>query len=353
MNKTIAYPLSMYNVEVISFVSMLKDISIEGVVSTELRPQEVYSITSLEMFTDFQSALPTMGTLVLLPLPREANLDTIIANVKMALEAHVQVKSLHCFSDSDYTKIVTNCDSTLFTMLYEKQAFPDIKQSYSRLIHKLNTPLVVITELSVDCELPTIELAIRERLLKNGYKVSQIGSTQHCGVFGLHPFPQFMYSTDVTESEKVYQFNFFVKEIEVSEQPDIFLLSVPAPLCPYDNKFTLDFGILPFLVSQAIVSDYSIVSLNYGEYNKEFIDNFNLVMEHRFNFLPDSFLMSCILMDYSDVDSSGNVRQYSFNSQKVDDAIKNSYGSIANIHSSVDMDNVVSKMIDVLAENCV
>ncbi|MDQ0495632.1 TIGR04066 family peptide maturation system protein [Paenibacillus brasilensis] len=356
--KVVAYPLSAHNLVVIQNRKQLKQLEIVGAVSAEISTDKKdtfftneKSISNVTLYDNFETAIKNTDAVLILPLSNYANTNLVISKIKYALSNNKRVFSMQKF-DSDTLSSLTSSSSDLFTSLLNLESV-NTETFYEKVIHRIETPLVVVAGLSDECELPNLQLQLRSRLKELGYKVSQIGSMNYSEAFGFHSIPSFMTDNLITASDKIYRFNRFVKEIEVAEQPDIMVLGLPNALCPYNNKFTLGFGIIPFYITQAVVSDYSIIALNYGEYNSEFIENMRSVLRFRFNLEPDCILMSDIHIDYNDIDNSGNTRHFTCGSEQVDKAIQCCEYEILNLHKESDLNSLVEQLIENLSNNYV
>lgn len=349
--KVMAYPLSQHNLVVIQNKELLKDFDIVRAVSTEISINDDIAFIPKEgfLFNSFEAALQDVDAVLILPLSDYANIDMVIDKIKYALINKIRVLSMQKF-DFDTLSSFSSFGNDLFINLLDVKPL-NLELSYELMIHRIETPLVVVGGISDECELPHLQLQLRSRLLKHGYKVSQIGSMNYSEVFGFHSIPQFMTDNSISASDKIYRFNRFIKEIEVSEQSDIIILGLPNALCPYNNKFTLGFGVIPFYISQAIVSDYSIIVLNYGEYSSEFIKNLKSVLHYRFNFEPDCLLMSDTYVDYTDIDHSGSIRYFNCGAEQVDKEIQNCADQILNIGKESNLDLLVEQLIENLSSN--
>ena len=68
------------------------------------------------------------------------------------------------------------------------------------------------------------------------YKVCVVSSRTNAELFGIHSFPEFMLQHNLDESSKIINFNHYIKELEVSEKPEIIIIGVPGGIMPVSEK---------------------------------------------------------------------------------------------------------------------
>ena len=91
----------------------------------------------------------------------------------------------------------------------------------------LTVPIVLVAGMWEGTDKFEVSLSLRQKLLADGYRVSQIGARSYCELFGFHSFPAFMYDPTVDETQKILLFNRFVYAVCREEKPDILLLTIP------------------------------------------------------------------------------------------------------------------------------
>lgn len=162
---------------------------------------------------------------------------------------------------------------------------------------KLETPVIFVAGVTPYTEKFHVQLALRKRLLDNGYKVSQIGSKEYSGLFGLHSYPLFM-SEPMDNTKRILLFRKYVKYIEQKEQPDIIVIGIPGGIMGINRKHHFDFGMTAYMVSQAVEPDYVIMNMLYGQnYTKGQLEEINQCCKYKLNFEVDSFHLSNSFFD--------------------------------------------------------
>lgn len=162
---------------------------------------------------------------------------------------------------------------------------------------KLEVPVIFVAGVTPYTEKFHVQLALRKRLLDNGYKVSQIGSKEYSGLFGFHSYPLFM-SEPMDNTKRILLFRKYVKYIELKEQPDIIVIGIPGGIMGINKKHHFDFGMTAYMVSQAVEPDYVIMNMLYGQnYTKEQLEEINQCCKYKLNFEIDSFHLSNSFFD--------------------------------------------------------
>lgn len=162
---------------------------------------------------------------------------------------------------------------------------------------RITVPVVYVVGVTPYTEKFYVQLCIRERLIKDGYKVAQIGSKSSSILFGIHSYPRFM-SENINETDKIVKFKKYVKYIEMTEAPDIIIIGIPGGIMPVNKKHHFDFGMTAYMISQAVEPDYVIMSMLYcDDYSEEQLESLRQVCRFKFNYEIDSFHLSNTFID--------------------------------------------------------
>ena len=164
--------------------------------------------------------------------------------------------------------------------------------STDQSVIKVNTPVIFVMGLSGRCNKFQIQLSLRDSLLKEGYRVSQIGSRNYCDCLGFHSMPGFMVEPGYTETEKILRFNRFVIDLEKDEQPDVILIGIPGGIAMMNHKLPNHFGILAYEISQAVRPDAVILSTFYDTYTPEYFERIRQLVRYRNGFEIDHFALA-------------------------------------------------------------
>ncbi len=163
---------------------------------------------------------------------------------------------------------------------------------YDHHLYNIDVPVILISRIDHGSNQFELELALRLRFLKQGYRVSQIGSRVESFLFNMYPFPLDIFKGEKGETEKILMFNHLVKKIELDERPDVFILAVPENIVQYEHNFKNNFNIVSYEVSNAVKADYVYMCLPCGDYTNEFLQNIRDLSEFRFNWPINKFSIS-------------------------------------------------------------
>lgn len=249
---------------------------------------------------------------------------------------------------SDKVKELCSNKPGQITYLIDKQ--PIIKHRWKLI--QINTPVVVIAGLNELTHKFKIQLEVNQYFRRQGYKVSHIGSKQYGGLFGIHSFPDFMYS-DLNETEKIYRFNKFIKDIEKQEQPDVIIVGVPGGIMPYNEKFPGYFGITMFEVMQAIRPDVLVMSCLYENYNAKYFENLATGIRYKYGIDVDAFNISTFQVDTNESEQSRVLQYYkvTYNEvAKLIDSYVDSEIPIFNIMNGSDGQKIAELVLNKLQE---
>ncbi|HEX2925349.1 MAG TPA: TIGR04066 family peptide maturation system protein [Ruminiclostridium sp.] len=136
--------------------------------------------------------------------------------------------------------------------------YPEIRLAPQRIFGEddlaleLDTPVIFVLGTGERTNKFEIQLALRENMMKMGYKVSQVGTRGYCELLGFHSFPGFMFGNGISEISKISSFNRFIKGLEGDECPDVIIIGVPGGIMPFNNRLPNRYGILAYEVSQAV-----------------------------------------------------------------------------------------------------
>lgn len=219
-------------------------------------------------------------------------------------------------------------------------------------ILNIRVPVIFVLGIAERTQKFQIQLGLRQDLQNLGYKVSQVGSKNHCEAFGFHSFPTFMYESGLREEDKIVMFNRFIKAIEEKEDPDLIIIGIPGGIMSINKEFTEGFGILAYLTSQAVKPDATILSLIYEDYNELYYNEIEKMMRYRLGCLVDCYNLSNIKFDYMESKSINEkcytVIDSSFINKKILDC-KDYNKPIFNIMDIESRNEMVKKVIDTLA----
>lgn len=143
---------------------------------------------------------------------------------------------------------------------------------------EIDCPIIFVDGMTEQLNKLDIMMDISNSLSAKGYRISQIGTRYYCNVIGMHSFPQFMFST-MNERDKINTFKSYVYNIYQKENPDVIIIGIPGAAIPFNDKVDNEYGIIHYMISMAIKSDFTVTCSNLQGWDFE---KLNIHFTHRF-----------------------------------------------------------------------
>lgn len=291
MKKAVIYPYGKKSEPLIRHCGLLKEYEIIGLVSpsgwglggeTVTINQNGRSV-DLKIQSDFNE-LEELADIILVP---EADLDEkfeckLTDTIVLYSSKVDEVLSAIDFSDQNERKIIDACrkDKTSFKKTHQVSNFQ--LELNEKSLRTINVPIITIMSQWNDMDKLEVSLSLREKFIRDGYSVSQIGSRAYSGLFDFYAFPDFMLEPTIGEETKVLLFNRFIEEISKEENPDVIIITVPGAIQNLNQDHLNGSGILPYLVAQAITTDILILNVFYEPRHVQFLDELSNLCTYRF-----------------------------------------------------------------------
>ncbi len=151
-------------------------------------------------------------------------------------------------------------------------------------LYSINTPVIFIMGLGDRCNKFETQLELRRYFMDMGYKVCQVGSKGYSSIFGFDAVPNFLYSDSYNIEEKIYLFNYYIKMQEKEKKPDVFIIGIPGGIMPFNGRETNHFGIIPYIVSNAVKPDCVVLNIYYNFFMDEYFAELNNYCKYKFGF---------------------------------------------------------------------
>lgn len=233
----------------------------------------------------------------------------------------------------------------------KKERYPNIitrqNSNEAKYIKEIKVPVIFVLGLYGNLDKFAVQIALRKILKKNKLIVSQIGTRNYCEKFGFHSFPQFMFEDELSAIDKVFEFNEYANQIVEREKSDVLIIGVPGAYGKLNNDHPLDFGIIPYLVSQAISPDFCVMCTFYSEKNNE--DFLKLISEsckYKLGFAIDCFHMSGNYINFQDTKEFHEVKYSCVSDECVENTILNEH-----ISNEISLFNIYCKNSEEVLEN--
>lgn len=185
-------------------------------------------------------------------------LPKINSFIKVGKEVYVTSK----ISSKNRLKLKDTFENEHFHYLLEDNIYYGTD---TQAIYEINVPIIFISGITRQTDKFLTHVLIERELNSTGYSTKSVFSNPNMAIIS-SSIPSFMFNNNYSAKEKILLFNRFFKSIELNENPDVILLSIPGDiLCP-TKKYCGDGGEEAYLISRAISADYIILNVFYGDY---------------------------------------------------------------------------------------
>lgn len=228
----------------------------------------------------------------------------ILPKLEMAIKNKKNISCTVSLSSEEYGYYQSMCASEGCSFsyhnnnLFNKDEMKGFLQQ-DLVLHDVSSSVVMVFGITNNMGKLDSQFALQEFFKKQGYKTSLVSSKSYGSFFNAHPSPGFLFSNDFTESEKVVLFNQYIKHIERMEKPDVIIIGVPGGLLPLKKQDTVNFGILPFIITRGAQPDASIVCTYAERYSKRYFEELTPTLDNRFSMGLVGYLINNITIDFS------------------------------------------------------
>lgn len=217
--------------------------------------------------------------------------------------------------------------------------------------YEIETPVIVAAGMGQNTDKLAVQLTLRRKLMEKGYKVSVISSRRDGNWDGVYEMPEFVFGHSVSESEKVIKLNHYVKQIEMSDRPDVLIVGVPGAILPLDSIDHNEFGILAYEMSFAVPCDVAVLCMTYepqfeGDYKKLAED-----MENRFGFFVAGIHIAAVVTDTQLFFEERKLSYVSIDQKVVDRKVSEIHDdTIWNVLNEQGAEKAVARLLDILSD---
>ncbi|MEK4519624.1 TIGR04066 family peptide maturation system protein [Paenibacillus sp. FSL H8-0122] len=169
----------------------------------------------------------------------------------------------------------------------------------NKTILNVDVPVIMILGMGENCGKLNTQLDLCDFFHQKGYRASLISSNPLTQLLGYHTLPSTLDSPELTFSEQVGTVNAYVKCIESIEHPDVMILAVPGGIFKYSESIPNGYGYLPYLISNAVKPDITILSLYCGNYEETHLNEIQNTCLYRYGAKANYFHISQKVCEYS------------------------------------------------------
>ncbi len=324
-----------------------------GVTHKDIGDLDLGKKTGLIISSNFEEALEKADAVFFIKTQQELDKDKfILSKIKHAIENKKDIVCTIDLSKEEYTQLKNDSKNLGCNFDYYNNNFFDVEKTKEFLknqpsLTNIKTPIVMISEIISNIGGFDTQLAFKTYLENQGYKVSLISSSSYGSFFNNSNCPGFLFSQDFSESDKIILFNHYVKNIEISESPDIIIIGAPGALIPLTKARTESFGIPAYLMTRGAMPDASIVCSYSDQYTKKYFDEMNPTINYRFSMNTVGYLINNTILDFFSVEGTEDPRRIMIEQDLVKQRIPKEVADF--VYPIKERDKLFEKVIDKLA----
>ncbi|MBK1810690.1 TIGR04066 family peptide maturation system protein [Clostridium sp. YIM B02505] len=362
--RAIIYPYGREAASLVRHRELLKDYEIVslvspkgwGIIDEDAGQADKGENIGIKVSGDFEKALEQCDAVIIMDYNKNEKLkNRIVSNIHKAIAAGKEVVCASEFDGDTIEKLQEEYGSEKHCFRYIKEKKSDFSVgAYDETLLEIETPVIFVGGLTENTSKFEIQLSLREKLINQGYKVSQVGTKSYCELFGFHSIPEFMFKSEIGEKEKIVSFNRYIKEIEKTESPDLIIVGIPGGLMPFNKKLTNNFAVTAFLISQALTPDFTIISILFEIMYPRYFEMLKTSFKYKYGFEVDCFNLSSARVDYTASNDRRKICLDYFSSLDIDKVIEGEYMNtirpVFNILSSSHSEKMLEYLIDTLSK---
>lgn len=294
-----------------------------------------------------QIELEELDAMMLVDSPRyELSEEDIILMILKAVKKNLAIIMNRCISERLLAEIKNLCNGASAKLIDLRKRYPYDFVNREKL-QTIDTPIVTVAGMGQRCNKFETLVSLKVYLEKLSYRVCAVSSRRNTEFAGIHGFPDFMYGNRLDETDKILNFNHYLKKLEQEEKPEIIMVGVPGSIMPVSKTHPEHFGVFAFEVLQAIKSDMLIFCLHHNTYRNQYFEELKNLSKYRFLTEIDAFVIGNDSYDSFSVEAEGNLKYLSFDNQTVSEAMK-TYKT--NVYHRQTYDRLAQNVLDTLAE---
>jgi len=228
--------------------------------------------------------------------------------MELAADAGKEIWCAMKLTDDERCSIAARCklNNAPFNYLYHE---PTLVQEYED-IERLYTPeaaVLFVGELMPNTNAFEIALNLHRQFVDNDFCSVLLSAQDTFMLPNATRFPDSLF-LEAGDDRRVYDINCRIKEIDENIAPDIIIVCLPDALMKLDSQFTNGFGAIPYLISQAVQADYTVVCVQHDYYNAEFYNTICNDLLIRFGMPVKFYHMSNTKLDMQASHERGNLK---------------------------------------------
>lgn len=279
-----------------------------------------------------------------LPLPEEV----LISKVQEAIENGKDILYTRYKDKQLYDKVMN--------LLQSSHKQPMLREEKKRQVnlndfcYSIKVPIVAILGLEEGVQKFDVQVALWRKLKELGYEVEAISTRLDSEVIGMNSIPQFMFETGMNESEKIIQYNHYVKQIELTKKPDLIIIGVPGSVIPFDQVNHNNFGIMSYLISMAVPVDYAVLCAPFYTGSDFDFTDLKRDIYHKFGFDVDFCHIAPITLDLRSIFEDNKRRFFTLKEEYIQNELsKKEKDDVGYVLSPSNIEKLALRILEILS----
>ena len=168
------------------------------------------------------------------------------------------------------------CDVSLLSIDIEKLShkYPICSNTYTNDTYSLfsiennhfapiDLPVILVGGLLKQADVFEVLLCIANRLRTKGVHPLVIAQNKICDMFGFFGISHIFTDMNLSEEQKILEANLFIRKLIHREMPGAILIEAPDAAIRFSNLDPNGFGVLTYMLCQAIVPDFFVCCIPY------------------------------------------------------------------------------------------
>jgi peptide maturation system protein (TIGR04066 family) len=187
---------------------------------------------------------------------------------------------------------------------------------------KISSPVILVGGL-VECpDTLNVLLCLTNKFVNSGLRPAVVTKQPTGQLFGFHNITHILNSPNLIESFKIKELNRYFAAIEHYDCPDVFIVEAPDAVMKYNDLDTNGFGILTYMLAQAIRPDIFVCCVPVDLAVSQFIESLSRDFQIRLGTPIHAVQVSNIVIDSADLNQRKKLSYVHGDQNRVQDQIR-------------------------------